>query len=376
MAGVYFHIPYCKQFCHYCDFHKELYNSKPKNLFEAINKEIELQKDYLDNDEVDTIYFGGGTPSILPPEQILSFIDKVKKNHPVNNDIEITLEANPDDLSSDYLKELKINGINRISIGIQSFFDNELKILNRRHTATQSADSVKHSIEAGFRNVSIDLMYGIPGSDYKLWKKTIEKAIELPVQHISAYHLTIEPGTVFASYLKKGKIKLMEEEKSVEQFRELISTLEANGFTHYEISNFCREGYFSQHNTNYWKQKKYIGIGPSAHSFDGSTRQWNISDNKKYIDSLAKNKIPCRMERLDEKTRYNEYILTSLRTMWGADLKYIEEAFSKEARDYCVSLSNRFIDYGMLEKREENLVLTQQGKFISDNIISELLMIE
>lgn len=376
MAGIYLHIPYCKQFCHYCDFHKELYNSNTKDLLEAINKEIELQKDYLDDDEVDTIYFGGGTPSILSPGQILSFIDTVKKNYSVKNEIEITLEANPDDLSSDYLKELRIKGINRISIGVQSFFDNELKILNRRHTASQSADSVKHSIEAGFENISIDLMYGIPGSDYGLWQKSLEKAIELPVQHISAYHLTIEPGTVFAAFLKKGKIKLMEEEKSVEQFRELISTLKTKGFIHYEISNFCREGYFSKHNTNYWKQKKYIGIGPSAHSFNGSTRQWNVSDNKKYIDSLAKSKIPCNMERLDEKTRYNEYILTSLRTMWGADLKYIEETFSKEARDYCVSLSNRFIDYGMLEKREENLVLTQQGKFISDNIISELLMIE
>ena len=376
MAGIYIHIPFCKQICHYCDFHKELFNEKTNNLLKAIEKEVGLQKDYLEGERVDTVYFGGGTPTVLNPEQIQSLYDIVRKFHPINKDAEITLEANPDDLNIKYLQELNGNKINRISIGIQSFFDKELKILNRRHTAEQSYNSIKQTIQAGFTNIGIDLMYGIPGTDFELWERSIEKALEFPIQHISAYHLTIEPGTAFAAFLKKGKIKLMEEEESVEQFRELIDKLEKKGFVHYEISNFCKEGCFSQHNTNYWKQEKYLGLGPSAHSFNGMSRQWNISDNKKYIDAIARNNIPSSKETLDEKTRYNEYVLTSLRTMWGADLKYIEETFGKEARDYCVSLSNRFIDYGMIEKKEESLILTQQGKFISDNIISELLMID
>jgi oxygen-independent coproporphyrinogen-3 oxidase len=376
MAGIYIHIPFCKTICHYCDFHKELFTNKPNPIQKAIEKEIELQKDYLEGEEIDTIYFGGGTPSVMSPKKIGSLYETIRKFHHINNDPEITLEANPDDLNIDYLHELNGNKVNRISIGVQSFFDEELKILNRRHSAGQSYNSIKQSIQAGFKNVGIDLIYGIPGTGIELWERSIEKALELPIQHISAYHLTIEPGTAFATFLKSGKIKLMEEERSVEQFGELINRLEENGFVHYEISNFCKEGFYSKHNTNYWKQKKYLGLGPSAHSFNGTSRQWNLADNNKYIDAIAKNKVPCSKETLDEKTRYNEYILTSLRTMWGADLKYIEETFSKEARDYCVSLSNRFIDYGMVEKNEENLILTQQGKLISDNIISELLMID
>ena len=341
-----------------------------------MRKEIELQENYLEGELIETVYFGGGTPSVLSTEQILSLYDTVKKYNPVLDGVEITIEVNPDDLNSDYLAGLKRNGINRISIGIQSFFNKELKILNRRHTAAQSSDCIEKSVKVGFDNISIDLMYGIPGSDSSLWEKSIDMALTMPVQHISAYHLTIEPGTTFANLLKKGKLKLMEEEESVEQFRTLINKLESQGFLHYEISNFCKVGFFSKHNTNYWKQKRYLGIGPSAHSFNGNSRQWNVSNNDKYIGGIGRNKIPYKKETLDQKTRYNEYILTSLRTMWGADLKYIEETFSKEARDYCVSLSSRFIDYGMLERKDDSLILTQQGQLISDNIISELLMIE
>jgi len=376
MAGIYIHIPFCKQICHYCDFYKELLSGKASTMVEAMRKEIELQENYLEGELIETVYFGGGTPSVLSTEQILSLYDTIKKYNPVHDGVEITIEVNPDDLNSDYLTGLKRNGINRISIGIQSFFNEELKILNRRHTAAQSLDCIEKSVKAGFENTSIDLMYGIPGSDSSLWEKSIDMALTMPVQHISAYHLTIEPGTTFAHLLKKGKLKLMEEEESVEQFRTLINKLESQGFLHYEISNFCKEGLFSIHNTNYWKQKRYLGIGPSSHSFNGNSRQWNVSNNEKYIDGIGRNKIPYKKETLDQKTRYNEYILTSLRTMWGADLKYIEEAFSKEARDYCVSLSNRFIDYGMLERKDDSLILTQQGQLISDNIISELLMIE
>lgn len=376
MAGIYIHIPFCKQICHYCDFHKELLSGQTDGLLDSMKREIELQESYLEGELVETVYFGGGTPSVLPPEKISSLIETVRKFNPACKEVEITVEVNPDDVHSDYLSELTRIGVNRISIGIQSFIDEELKILNRRHTAEQALDSIKISRQAGFENISIDLMYGIPGTESHFLDKSIDTALNLPVRHISAYHLTIEPETKFARLLKKGKLNLMEEEESVEQFGTLIEKLESHGFIHYEISNFCQKEYYSKHNTNYWKQKKYLGIGPSAHSFNGNSRQWNASNNAKYIESIARNKIPCKKEMLDQKTKYNDYILTSLRTMWGADLKYIEETFSKEARDYCVSLSNRFIDYGMLDRKEDCLILTQQGKFISDNIISELLMID
>jgi oxygen-independent coproporphyrinogen-3 oxidase len=375
MAGIYVHIPFCKQICHYCDFHKEILHSAPDDLIHAICCEIEIQKDYLHGERINTIYLGGGTPSVLDEEQIKRILNTIEKFNNVDDKAEISIETNPDDLDIQYLRKLRDHKINRISIGVQSFSDEELKTLNRRHNAGQAFNAVTMAQKAGFKNVNIDLIYGVPGTDNGSWRENIKKALELPITHISAYHLTIEPGTEFASQLKKGKIKLMEEEKSVEQFRELVKQLESNGFLHYEISNFCKENYFSKHNTNYWRQQKYLGLGPSSHSFNGNSRQWNSSDNEKYIESIKRKKIPCNKEVLDEKTMYNEYILTSLRTMWGTDLKYIEETFNKEARDYCVSLSNRFIDYGMLERNGENLVLTQQGKFVSDNIISELLMV-
>ncbi len=376
MAGIYIHIPFCKQICHYCDFHKELLSEKTNNMLDAMKKEIELQKKYLEGELIETVYFGGGTPSVLTVDQISSLYDAIKKHHQVDSEVEITIEVNPDDLQTDYLKRLRRKGINRISIGIQSFFDEELKILNRRHTSEQSRDAINQSVNAGFENISIDLMYGIPGADSSHWEKSIDITLKQPIQHISAYHLTIEPGTRFATLLKKGQLKLMEEDESVEQFRMLVNKLKEHDYLHYEISNFCKEAFFSKHNTNYWKQKKYLGIGPSAHSFNGNSRQWNVSNNSKYIEGIKRKIIPCKKEILDLKTRYNEYILTSLRTMWGADLKYIEETFSKEAKDYCVSLSNRFIDYGMVARKDDSLVLTHQGKFISDNIISELLMVE
>lgn len=376
MAGIYIHIPFCKKICHYCDFHKELLSEKADDLLKAMEREIALQENYLEGEVIETIYFGGGTPSVLSTEKIGSLYETVKKHNPVEKEVEITLEANPDDLDSSYLTGLRSIGINRISIGVQSFHDDELKILNRRHTAQQALESIRKSNRAGFQNISIDLMYGIPGTDSRKLERSIDLTRKEPVCHISAYHLTIEPGTEFANLLKKGKLQLMEEDESVDQFRALIEKLESYGFIHYEISNFCRDGYFSKHNTNYWKQKRYLGIGPSAHSFNGSSRQWNVSNNHTYIESITRKKIPYTKEVLDQKSRYNDYILTSLRTMWGADLKYIEEAFSKEARDYCVSLSNRFIDYGMLDRKDDSLILTQQGKFISDNIISELLMVE
>jgi oxygen-independent coproporphyrinogen-3 oxidase len=350
-------------------------NNSVESLIEALKKEIDIQKDYLSGETISTIYIGGGTPSLLKSQTIFDIFQEIKKFHRIEKKLEFTVEINPDDVDLTYLKEIREYGVNRISIGVQSFNDEDLKLLNRRHTSEQSFESVQNSVKAGFENISIDLIYGIPGTNGKIWNENIKSTLDLPIQHISAYHLTIEPETKFAELLKSGKIKLMDEEQSVEQFRNLVEQMASNNYIHYEISNFCQENFYSIHNTNYWKQKNYLGLGPSAHSFNGSSRQWNTSDHDEYIQQIGRKKAPCRKEILDEKTRYNEYILTSLRTMWGADLKYIEETFSKEASDYCISLSNRFIDYGMLERKGDFLLMTQQGKFISDNIVSELLMV-
>lgn len=343
-------------------------------MIKALKHEIELQKNYLGGEEIETIYFGGGTPSVLNGKEINSLLKKLSEIHEITDNPEITLEVNPDDIDKDYVCEIKTTPVNRLSIGIQSFSDEDLLLLNRRHNRKQAINAVKLFQSAGFSNISIDLIYGIPGMSVENWKKNLTQAFELNVQHISAYFLTIETGTVMAQLIEKGEITPLEEEENVEQYSVLLEQMAQNHFIPYEISNFCKEGYFSKHNTNYWKQEKYLGLGPSAHSYNGHSRQWNIADNDKYIQSLKADNLVFEREILDPKRRYNDYILTSLRTMWGVDLKYLEEAFSKEAKDYCVSLAKRFQEYGMIDFINESLVLTKQGKLIADNIISELLM--
>ncbi len=343
-------------------------------MIKALKHEIELQKNYLGGEEIETIYFGGGTPSVLNGKEINSLFKKLSEIHKITDNPEITLEVNPDDIDKDYVCEIKTTPVNRLSIGIQSFFDEDLLLLNRRHNKRQAINAVKLSQSAGFSNISIDLIYGIPGMSVENWKKNLKKAFEFNVQHISAYFLTIEPDTVMAQLIEKGEVTPLEEEENVEQYSVLLEQMVQNHFIPYEISNFCKEGYFSKHNTNYWKQEKYLGLGPSAHSYNGHSRQWNIADNDKYIQSLKADSLVFEREILDPKRRYNDYILTSLRTMWGVDLKYLEEEFSKESRDYCVSLAKRLLEYGMINIKNESLILTKQGKFIADNIISELLM--
>ena len=374
MAGIYIHIPFCKQLCFYCDFYKSNSLKEKPQLIKALKHEIELQKNYLGGEEIETIYFGGGTPSVLNGKEINSLLKKLSEIHEITDNPEITLEVNPDDIDKDYVCEIKTTPVNRLSIGIQSFSNEDLLLLNRRHNRKQAINAVKLFKSAGFSNISIDLIYGIPGMSVENWKKNLTQAFELNVQHISAYFLTIEPGTVMAQLIENGEITPLEEEENVEQYSVLLEQMVENHFIPYEISNFCKEEYYSKHNTNYWKQKKYLGLGPSAHSYDGQSRQWNIADNDQYIKSLKADSLVFEREILDPKRKYNDYILTSLRTMWGVDLKYIEEAFSKEAKDYCVSLAKRFQEYGMIDFMNESLVLTKQGKLIADNIISELLM--
>ncbi|MDX2413559.1 MAG: radical SAM family heme chaperone HemW [Bacteroidales bacterium] len=376
MAGVYIHIPFCKLRCHYCDFYKTT-DIGLKDLFvNSLLLEIDRRKDYLDeSDDVETVYFGGGTPSLLTLFDLRKIINKIRRSFKLGDNIEFTLEINPDDANKAFLEGLKKEGVNRLSIGIQSWDDKVLKMLNRRHNSKQAINAIEKAREAGFSNISIDLIYGIPGLDYSDWEKDIKKSFSLGVEHVSAYHLTIEPNTMFGKMLSLGQLNEIDEEESEKQFNFLTACAKNEGYIHYEISNFCKEGYLSLHNTNYWRQVKYLGLGPSAHSYNTYSREWNVADINEYIRRIEKGEVVSEKEMLDEKTRYNEYLMTSLRTMWGIDLNYLENSFNKEMHDYLLNMAARFIKYGMLEHRSTNtLVLTDQGKMISDNIISELIM--
>ncbi len=342
----------------------------------ALKKELKIRKNYLENQQIKTIYFGGGTPSLLSVGEVEDVLEEVYKHYTIVDEAEITLEANPDDLTGKYIADLGKTRINRLSIGCQSFNDKDLMFLQRRHNSKQSEWAVTEARKSGFDNISIDLIYGLQHQHQKSWRETIRKGISLEIQHISAYHLTIEPKTPFDRLLKKGKIQELEEQKSNELFELLIEETKNTGFIHYEISSFARPGYFSVHNSNYWKQETYLGIGPSAHSYNGNTRQWNTTNNTRYIEKMQNNKPVFTIEKLSYSGKYNDYILTSLRTMWGIDLEYLETQFSKELLDYCMNLARKYLDYGLLKQDNNHLILTEQGKFVSDNIISELLFVD
>ena len=374
MAGIYIHIPFCKKLCNYCDFYHVISENDHSSFVIALKKEIEIRKNYLSNETISTIYFGGGTPLVLSISEIDSILTDIRKHFFIEAENEITIEINPDDASEECFKELLLLGVNRISLGIQSWKDEDLRFLNRRHTSAQSAEAITAAFNAGFENVSVDLIYGIPGMTTEQLALNLSKTFSYGIKHLSAYHLTIEPGTHFEKMKKKNKFEETDEEESIAQFNLLIDKTAEAGFIHYEISNFSKPGYFSVHNSNYWKQVPYLGLGPSAHSFNGYSRQWNIRNLRKYINSLKTNKQFYEKEELDLKTKFNEYILTSLRTMWGIDLQYVEKAFEKEGYDYVINLAGKFINYGLMEHKENALILTNQGMMISDNIISEFIM--
>jgi len=337
-------------------------------------RETALRKEYLNNETVNTIYIGGGTPSLLSIKELDTLLNQVNKQFNVDNDCETTIELNPDDVSPAYLTGLKGLSINRVSLGIQSWRDTDLKILNRRHDSAQAEYALREILKSGFENVTIDLIYGIPGMNLEDWNSNLDFSFSFDIKHLSAYHLTFERGTIFWKMLEKGVINEIDEGESSALFNLLIEKSERAGFIHYEISNFGKPGYFSIHNSNYWNQVNYIGIGPSAHSFNGYSRQWNVCDLKGYIKSINSGKTFFEREELDTKTRFNEYIMTSLRTMWGIDLDYVERTFEKEGYDYVVNLSGKFKDYGLMRKNDKYLILTNQGKMISDNVIAEFMM--
>jgi oxygen-independent coproporphyrinogen-3 oxidase len=374
MAGIYIHIPFCKKLCFYCDFYHVISSDDNHAFVDALLKESLMRQDYLGTETVSTIYFGGGTPSVFSIKELGTILDQIYKLFRVEEKCEITIELNPDDVSPGYLEGLKNLNINRISLGIQSWRDSDLKMLNRRHSSAQAAMALKETVKKGFENITIDLIYGIPGMGTKDWASNLDFSFSFDIKHLSAYHLTFEPGTVFGKMLEKGLISEIDEEESAAQFSMLIEKTESEGYIHYEISNFGKPGYFSIHNSNYWKQVIYLGLGPSAHSFNGYSRQWNIRDLKGYIKSVNAGKKVYESEELDTKARFNEYIMTSLRTMWGIDLDYVEKIFEKEGYDYVVNLSAKFKEYGLMKQDKKTLILTNQGKMISDNIISEFMM--
>ncbi|HPB13703.1 MAG TPA: radical SAM family heme chaperone HemW [Bacteroidales bacterium] len=374
MAGIYIHVPFCKKICSYCDFYHVMAQSDNKQYINALNHEARLRRNYLGAQSVSTIYIGGGTPSVLQADEIKSILDNIVENFKIDKNPEVTIEVNPDDISDEFLEGLKKTMVNRISVGIQSWRDQDLSLMNRRHTASVAAMALEKIFDAAYENVTIDLMYGLPGMKTADWASNLDISFSYGIKHLSAYHLTIEAGTMLNKMRQKGMLTEIDEDESTSQFQVLIEKAEAAGFIQYEISNFSLPGFLSIHNSNYWKQVSYLGLGPSAHSFNGYSRQWNIRDVNKYIKAIESDSPLFDKEELDRKTRFNEYIMTSLRTMWGINLDYVEDIFDKEGYDYIRNLSGKFIDYGLMRQEKQTLVLTNQGKMISDNIISELML--
>ncbi len=371
MAGIYLHIPFCKRKCAYCDFYSIANTKFIENFVETICKEIEIQKFYLDKENIQTIYFGGGTPSMLNERQIEKILNTINKHFTVEKNNEITLEANPDDLSEKYLKSIKKLGVNRLSIGIQSFNEDDLLLMKRKHSVNQANKAVKESQEQGFNNISVDLIYGLPDLTIKKWEENIDKALSLNIQHISAYHLTIEPNTLFQKMYKNEKLNLPIEEESLDQFKMLIDKTAKNGFLHYEISNFAIDGSISLHNANYWMGVKYLGLGPSAHSYNLTSRQWNISNLHEYLDTISKGKIPFETEILTKNEKYNDFVITSLRTMWGLNTEKLKRKMGEKYEKYFLEKAKKFLDKNLLIQSENNIILTDKGMFISDNIMQD-----
>jgi oxygen-independent coproporphyrinogen-3 oxidase len=370
-AGIYIHIPFCKQACHYCDFHFSTSMKKKEEMVLALAKELQLRKSEFENESVATIYFGGGTPSVLTPAEIRFLIDVIYENYIVEAAPEITLEANPDDLSEDRIAAFAELGINRLSIGIQSFFEDDLQLMNRAHNSEEAKKCLEIATRY-FDNISLDLIYGIPGMTNERWQQNIETALSFGIPHISSYALTVEPKTALNKLIQSGKISTPNDEVAQEHFMILVEALEKNGFVHYELSNFGKENYFSQNNSAYWLGKKYLGIGPSAHSYDGISRSWNVANNALYLKALQNDELPNEVEKLTLEDRYNEYIMTGLRTIWGVSLVRIEQEFGIDFLNYLKKQSQKFIDDGLLSITDDILKPTLKGKFLTDGIASDL----
>jgi oxygen-independent coproporphyrinogen-3 oxidase len=370
LAGIYLHIPFCKQACNYCNFHFSTSLKQKDELIAALVKEIAVT---LSADEtIDTIYFGGGTPSLLSIDDLVLIFDALRQKFMINGNAEITLEANPDDITTEKLLQWKQVGVNRLSIGIQSFLEEELVWMNRAHNATESLICIDKVIEAGFTNFSIDLIYGSPLLSNEAWKRNVEIVLAKNIPHISCYALTVEPSTALQKQIAQHKKQPVDPEKQVTQFLLLMDWMQQAGYNHYEISNYARPGMESKHNSSYWQGKHYYGFGPSAHSFDGASRKWNVANNALYIQSLQKDTIPFEEEKLTVTQQLNEYIMTSLRTMEGLDLGFVEKKFGKESSDKIVVVSRKYQEEGKLKIAANKIILTNEGKLFADGIASDL----
>jgi len=374
MAGIYIHIPFCKQACNYCDFHFTTYLKYADQVVKAMVHEITSRKQYLDHEPVETIYMGGGTPSAVSDANIKKLITSVKDTYSVIEDPEITIEVNPDDISGDKASRYLEFGFNRVSMGVQSFRDADLKLLNRRHTSSEAIESIEILLKQGFRNISIDLIYGLPGQTENQWEGNLNQAFRSGINHLSAYHLSYEPGTVMYYRKIKNSIQAPKEEESEKQYNLLITAAEAKGFEQYEISNFARDHQYSKHNTSYWTGKKYLGIGPSAHSFNGLERRWNNKGISSYTRKIGEGGEYYESELINTTMGFNEYIMTALRTMWGINLATVKDDFGTEYYTEIVNRSVEFIRNENMIRDRDKLVLTTKGKFIADYIIAELFM--
>ncbi len=376
MAGIYLHIPFCKRRCIYCDFYSTTRSEFKKNYINALCKELELRKDYADYETIETIYWGGGTPSQLEEDDFEKVFKAITQWYHITDRPEITIEANPDDLSVEYIRMLRHFPFNRLSMGIQTFQEETLQLLNRRHTAVQAIEAYHNCRETGFTNISIDLMYGLPGETISTWSSDLNKALSLHPEHISAYHLIYEEGTELWNLRKQHKVTETDEELSVELFKELIYRLKEQGYQHYEISNFCLPDKFSRHNSSYWTGKKYIGYGASAHSYNGMSRQWNVASIDQYIKSVELGMPNFEQETLDFYTQYNDFVITTIRTQWGMPLTKLKTNFGNELYEYCLRMASPHLKQGTLQIADNTLRLTEKGIFISDGIMSDMLWIK
>ena len=385
MAGLYLHIPFCKQACHYCNFHFSTSLKSKDEMVAAILRELVLQKDYLEGEPLETIYFGGGTPSLLNRRDLDLIFGEIFKHYQVASDgltlshavtkpgLEVTLEANPDDLTLLKINELRQTPVNRLSIGVQSFSEEDLRFMNRSHNASEALTSIQNAQQAGFGNLSVDLIYGSPTTSHEQWAKNLETVFDLRIPHLSSYCLTVEPKTALAHMIKKGQAKPVDDEHAACQFEFLMEKTAQAGYEHYEISNLALPGHYSRHNTSYWQGKKYLGIGPSAHSFNGLSRQWNVANNAQYIRALQAGELSFEKEILTLVQRYNEYVMTGLRTKWGCSLLKIKElGFEAEFTD----VAKQFLADGTMEQVGDIFRLTKSGRFLADGIAAELFALE
>ena len=373
MAGIYIHIPFCKQACSYCDFHFSTKLTNKKSVLSAIEKELKLRSNYLGQELVDTIYLGGGTPSLLSEIELQSIFQTVLNNYTVSDHAEITLEANPDDLTKVKLQELKQTPINRLSIGVQSFFEEDLRFMNRAHNAKEAVTSIQNAKEVGFDNLSIDLIFGSQTTSNEMWQRNLSIFFDLGINHLSAYSLTVEEKTALAHNIAKGKVKNIDDEKNYTQYLILQNAIKENGFEQYELSNYCIDESYSKHNTSYWQNKKYLGIGPSAHSFNGISRQWNVKNNALYTKAINEGNSYFEKEELSEIDRYHEYLITSLRTKWGVDVSKMDMLFSPSIVEH-FNTKMFFVDKSLVDLSHDNLTVKSDNLFQSDEVVRQLMI--